>query len=88
MSDAMLSTSDNPFSPFTQWDEWYAFDLRQGYDTCGYLARVTHSSPALSPADQDAAIDHAIDEILEYNILGIYKKVFKEDFPEIPEPSE
>ena len=84
----MITTSDNPFSPFTQWEEWYRYDIAQGYRTCEYLANVTHTSPDLSPADQEAAIDYAIDEILEYNILGLYKKVSKEDFPNAPKSEE
>lgn len=84
MSEAMLTTSDNPFSPFTQWEEWYSYDIAQGYNTCSYLANLVVSSPDLSPAIQEEAIDNAIDEILEYNILGIYKKVFPKDFPNAP----
>ena len=75
MSDSMLTTTDNPFDPFTQWDEWFAFDTRAGYGTCSYLARIATTSDALSPADQALAIELAIDEIVEMNVLGIYKKV-------------
>lgn len=77
MAEYMLTTSDNPFDPFTQWDEWYAFDEAKGYHTCSYLARITKSSDALSEADESLAIDLAIDEIVQLNILGIYKKVMK-----------
>ena len=44
MNDYMLTTIDNPYDPFTQWDDWYKFDMVKGYDTCGYLARLaTHT---------------------------------------------
>lgn len=75
MPSHMLTTTDNPFNPFTDFDEWYAFDERAGYHTCSYLARVTRSSDALSEADQDLAYERAIDDIVELNVLGIYKKV-------------
>lgn len=78
MSDSMLTTTDNPFSPFTQWDEWLAFDTRMGYGTLNYLARITLTSDALSPADQDLAVELAIDEIVEMNITGLYIKVVRE----------
>lgn len=71
----MLTTTDNPFDPFTDFDEWYAWDERAGYHTCSYLARIARTSDALSDADQDLAIERAIDEICEFNVLGIYKKV-------------
>ena len=75
MADSMITTTDNPYNPLTQFAEWYAFDVAAGYHTCAYLARVTASSDELSEADQEDAIDRAIDEIVELNVLGIYKKV-------------
>lgn len=75
MDEYMLSTSDNPFNPYTHWDEWWAFDVGAGYHTSAYLARVVRSSDELSPYDQSLAIKEAIDEILEYNLTGNYIKV-------------
>ena len=77
MSDTkhMLTTIDNPFNPFTQFDEWFMFDTMQGYDTLSFLARVIQSSLELSPADQTLAIETGIDEIVRENVLGLYKKV-------------
>lgn len=77
MTGSLLTTIDNPFDPFTQWDEWYAFDVGKGYNTCAYLARIVKSSDELSEADEDLAIEVAIDEIVNFNILGLYKKVVK-----------
>lgn len=74
-SISMLTTSDNPFDPFTQFDEWFAFDEQKGYHTCAYLARIAHTSQGLSTVENNQEIDRAIDEILKYNLLGIYKKV-------------
>ena len=76
----MLTTTDNPYNPFIQFDEWYAFDEGKGYHTCAYLARVTKTSNEISDADDEAAIDAAMDEIIKYNVLGIYKKVTKSSF--------
>lgn len=73
--DSMLTTTDNPFDPFTQFEEWYAFDESKGHHTCGYLARITKSSDELSQEDEDLAIEAAIDEIVKFNVFGIYKKV-------------
>ena len=74
MSQSMLTTVDNPFDPFTQFDEWFAFDAEKGYHSCAYLARVAKTSDELSQADEDKAIEDAIDEIVRLNILGIYRK--------------
>ena len=75
MTVSMLTTLDNPFNPFIQFDEWYAFDEAMGYHTSSYLARIAKTSDELSDDDEAIAIDNAIDEILKHNVLGIYTKV-------------
>lgn len=81
----MLTTSDNPFNPTENFDEWMAYDERAGYYTMSYLARIAKTSPDLSDADNDLAIELAIDEIVEMNILGIYQKVEVPEAPNYPE---
>jgi hypothetical protein len=71
----MLTTIDNPYDPFTQYDDWFAWDFRSGYHTPGALARQVQTSDELSEADQMDAINQAIDEIVEINYNGVYKKV-------------
>lgn len=75
MAEYMLTTTDNPFDPFTQFEEWFLYDAQAGYHTCAYLARVVVSSDELSEADQNLAIDQAMDEIIAEHGGGIYKKV-------------
>jgi len=71
----MLTTVDNPYDPFTQWDEWFQWDQRAGYHTPGLLARVALVSNDLSEADQHIAVQDAIDEIVKENVLGVFRKV-------------
>ena len=78
MKTVMLTTTDNPYNPFDDYDNWYAFDFQMGYHTPEYLARVAITSSELSEADQALAIEEAIDSIVTLNVLGIYKKVTKE----------
>lgn len=75
-----LTTIDNPYSPFTQFDEWYAFDESQGYHTCSYLARVTHTSGELSQDDENDIYQDAIKEIVRLNITGKYRLVTQKDY--------
>lgn len=75
MKVSMLTTLDNPFNPFTDFDDWYAFDVNNGYHSCAYLARISKTSDELSEADEAIAIESAIDEIVKLNITGIYTKV-------------
>jgi hypothetical protein len=71
-SDVMLSTVDNPWNPFTDYDEWYAYDNAKGYATPSLLARVANVNLDLSDADIDFAIRKAMDEIVEQNVSGMH----------------
>jgi hypothetical protein len=71
----MLTTVDNPFNPFTQFDDWYSWDTAHGYHTSSLLARVTVTSDDLGEGDALSAIDNAIDEIVRENVSGMHRKV-------------
>ena len=71
----MLTTVDNPFDPFTRFDEWLEYDMRMGYHTSAFLARIANVSLDLSEADQALAVQDAIDEIVEENVSGMWRKV-------------
>lgn len=73
-SDVMLTTIDNPYDPFDEWEQWLAFDVEQGYNTCGYLARIANTSSGLSEEMNNEEIERAMDEICKLNFLT-YKKV-------------
>jgi hypothetical protein len=75
MTESMLTTVDNPFNPFTQNDEWTAYDESKGHYTNCFLARVAKLSNELSPEDESIAIEAAIDEIVKENVNGLYRKV-------------
>ena len=79
MTDSMLTTIDNPYDPFDQYDAWYAWDSWMGYHTPSFLGRVVILSNDLSEADQSLAIENAIDEIVKENIMGLYKKVVRQE---------
>lgn len=85
MAVYMLTTVDNPYDPGEDFEEWRAFDERSGYHTLAYLARIVSSSNDLSEADQQLAIQLAVDEIARENILGIYRKVEVQDPSETPD---
>ena len=81
----MLTTIDNPFNPFTHYDDWYAYDVAKGYNTCGLLARVTQSSDELSDADIALSIEDGMNEIVKHNTLGIHLKVTRDYVPRVAE---
>ena len=75
MANVLVTTVDNPFNPFTEFDEWYRFDHDHGYNTCEYLARIALTSDELSDEANAQAINDAVDEIVRLNSNGMYKKV-------------
>ena len=77
MEEVMLTTIDNPFDPFTEFDKWKSFDESKGYHSCALLARVAKSSDELSEEDEILAIKDAIDEIVRENISGVHKKAIR-----------
>ena len=68
-TEILLTTKDNPWNPFTQYDDWKYFDEKQHqYNTEAYTARVTGM---LDPELTDEQLAHermkAFKEIIKYN---------------------
>ena len=77
MAECRLTTFDNPYDPFKQFNSWFLFDIEKGYNSCGYLARIARSTDQMSDAENEEEIERAIDEIIQYDFMNIYKKVRK-----------
>ncbi len=83
----ILSTKDNPFNPFTDYDDWRNFDttprfipeLGIKYATfCReYQAREAATSTELTTEENNRIIDDAIDTIIRLDPWGIYIKVYE-----------
>lgn len=78
MRKVAITTIDNPYDPFTQFDEWYAYDEIKGYHSCSLLARFANTSIDLDADEVNLLIEDAIDRIVNLNGLGNYRKVIKE----------
>ena len=74
-SRVALTTNDNPYNPFTQFEQWFLFDVQHGYNSCDYLGRVARTSDQLTESENNALIEEAIDDIIKYDFQDIYKKV-------------
>lgn len=74
-NDCMLTTTDNPWDPCTQFDEWFQFDEVIGaHHTCGYLALVSEFAKKEFNLDEELAIDVAMEMIINEE-PELYKKV-------------
>ena len=87
-NEVMLTTIDNPYNPFEQFDLWLLFDKEKGYNTCEYLARIVNLTNDMSEKEIEVATDRAIDDIIVNDPFGIYKKVTSEDIIKVEEPTE
>ena len=72
-----LTTFDNPYDPFTNFDEWFAFDTQKGYYTCSKLARIAKTTDEMTDVEVSIEKERAIDEIIKHDFLNMYKKVYK-----------
>lgn len=82
MVRCFLTTVDNPFSPYDQFEDWYRFDTDKGYNSSGLLMRMAYISDQLTDAENAYEIEQAIDQIIANDPLNIYKKLkinIKED---------
>ena len=81
LDECMLSTYDNPFNNclFTNFNDWYRYDMEKGYNSCGYLARIANLSDDMTQIEKNREIERAIDEIIAVNPLPIWVKVRKSE---------
>ena len=78
MRDCILTTVDNPYNPFDNYDEWLAYDIAKGYNTNGYLARVAMVTDSLGEDMEDSMIEQAMQEIVDMHNGQIYKIVYRD----------
>lgn len=75
--ECMLTTFDNPYDPFEQFTSWFLFDVEKGYNSCAYLDRIAKIPDSYTNEERRIEIERAIDEIIKYDFMNIYKKVKK-----------
>jgi len=71
----MITTTDNPYDPRTDFPSWYAWDVQQGYNTCAYLARVMRETDDFPPEYNDRLVEAVIDEIISIHSGELYRKL-------------
>lgn len=76
-NECMLTTFDNPYNPFDNFNSWFLFDTEKGYNSCGYLARIAKTSDQFTEEENNKEIERAIDEIIKYDFMNVYTKVYK-----------
>lgn len=73
---AMLTTTDNPYNPYTNFDEWFLYDTLNGYNSCSLLDRMLDVNDEMSDEEVNAAIEQAIDQIVLADLTDKYVKIY------------
>ena len=76
--EVMISTVDNPFNPFDNFEAWRMFDIEKEHFSCERLARIINLSPDMSEHEEDVERERAIDEIIKYDPEDKFIKVVRE----------
>ena len=74
---AAITTVDNPFNPFDDFENWNRFDTDCGYNSASYLARVANVSDSLSDVEYCREVERAIDQIVLNDPINLYRKVIQ-----------
>ena len=74
-----ISTKDNPYDPFDNFEQWMLFDVQKGYNSCGLLARIATYSDAMTDEEVQKETERAINEIIRLDLTDNYIKVVKEE---------
>lgn len=75
--ECMLTTVDNPYNPFEDFNKWFMYDIDNGYQSCSYLARIAKTSDAMTDEELFTELHRAVDEIIKYDPFDIYTKVVR-----------
>lgn len=75
-----LTTVDNVWNPFTNFDEWLAFDISNEHYSNETLAKIALCSDELSDEENRQEIERAIDRIIELDPTKEFVKVYKDSF--------
>lgn len=75
----MLSTYDNPYSPFDEFELWFKTDMVLGHNCCQLLDETANINVVQSETLNEKDSLDAIDYIVKQNPL-VYRKVLKEDY--------
>lgn len=82
-SNCMLTTKDNPYSPFTEFSLWNTWDIGHGYRTNELIGRESVVAYDLSDYEQEQLIADAFQDILDYDVTGMYVVVTEEDYKDV-----
>ena len=68
-----LTTHDNPYSPFSQWEQWMSYDEDAGHNTLQKIGRLAGNTIDQDEEEiQDYLTLQAYLFIIEHDLTGLY----------------
>lgn len=75
-----ISTFDNPFNPFEDFDNWFLYDCEKDYYSLTKVARLAKVDDSMTEKEYAKEVERAIERLIEIDPLDIYIKVYKPGF--------
>ena len=73
--ETFITTYDNPFDPFTNFNEWNSYDIQLGYNTCALIDRVYQ---AFVDSNENDEIENEIKRVESMKrIVSLMPNVYK-----------
>lgn len=66
-----ITTSDNPFDYFDDFDNWFLYDIEKGYHTLEVMSRLTYTSTELSDRVYEAEVERVVDEMVYHDVINL-----------------
>ena len=73
--ESMLTTVDNPYNPFENFEDWYIYDQDHRHFSCERLAEVVGDLNDSNEVEKIKITESAINYIVANDVLGKYAKV-------------
>ena len=74
VKEYMLTTVDNPFDPFDQFDSWHLFDKEKGYNSSERLMRIAKLVDGMSEEEENIELERAMNVLIENDVLDVFRK--------------
>lgn len=84
MFERLLTTIDNPYNPFTQYSDWYAYDSNF-YNSCAVLGAKANTANGLTDEMNDYEIEKAMNKIIKDQLFGVHILVDKKEAEKVTE---
>lgn len=66
-----VTTNDNPFDYFDDFDNWLLYDIEKGYHTLEVMSRLTYTSTELSDAVYEAEIERVVNDMVYHDVINL-----------------